>query len=375
MLNKTAIKRLRPRDKMYRILDGDGLYLEVRTNGEKYWRFRFKKLDGKNTMVSLGRYPDIGIEESRIERDFRRRQLLYGDISFAEVSRQWHEHKHYNSEKNSMLEWSRVDNYLIPRLGRMKITEIRPANILPILKTIEASGHLELARRVRSIASQIFRYGVVNLMCDSDPAGLLVGATKRPVVRHMPAITDEVGFKGLLQAIEKADSLMPSVKFCLQVAPYVVLRSGEIRHIRPDQIDFDKRLLVIPADIMKTKKDHLVPLHSSVVRLLELALELSNDDFIFPGARRGRPISENTLNMALRSLGYDKDTAVFHGFRSSFSTLGREVHRFEDDLIERQLAHIDRNAVRAAYDRSHRLEERTAMQRLWGDYLDRLKAD
>ena len=374
MLNKTAIKRLRPRDKMYRILDGDGLYLEVRTNGEKYWRFRFKKLDGKNTMVSLGRYPDIGIEESRIERDFRRRQLLYGDISFAEVSRQWHEHKHYNSEKNSMLEWSRVDNYLIPRLGRMKITEIRPANILPILKTIEASGHLELARRVRSIASQIFRYGVVNLMCDSDPAGLLVGATKRPVVRHMPAITDEVGFKGLLQAIEKADSLMPSVKFCLQVAPYVVLRSGEIRHIRPDQIDFDKRLLVIPADIMKTKKDHLVPLHSSVVRLLELALELSNDDFIFPGARRGRPISENTLNMALRSLGYDKDTAVFHGFRSSFSTLGREVHRFEDDLIERQLAHIDRNAVRAAYDRSHRLEERTAMQRLWGDYLDRLKA-
>ena len=374
MLNKTAIKRLRPRDKMYRILDGDGLYLEVRTNGEKYWRFRFKKLDGKNTMVSLGRYPDIGIEESRIERDFRRRQLLYGDISFAEVSRQWHEHKHYNSEKNSMLEWSRVDNYLIPRLGRMKITEIRPANILPILKTIEASGHLELARRVRSIASQIFRYGVVNLMCDSDPAGLLVGATKRPVVRHMPAITDEAGFKGLLQAIEKADSLMPSVKFCLQVAPYVVLRSGEIRHIRPDQIDFDKRLLVIPADIMKTKKDHLVPLHSSVVRLLELALELSNDDFIFPGARRGRPISENTLNMALRSLGYDKDTAVFHGFRSSFSTLGREVHRFEDDLIERQLAHIDRNAVRAAYDRSHRLEERTAMQRLWGDYLDRLKA-
>lgn len=360
---------------MYRILDGDGLYIEVRTNGEKYWRFRFKKLDGKSTMVSLGRYPDIGIEEARIERDFRRRQMLYGDISFAEVSRQWHEHKNYNSEKNSMLERSRVENYLIPRLGRMKIAEIKPANILPILKTIEASGHLELARRVRSIASQIFRYGVVNLMCDSDPAGLLVGATKRPVVRHMPAITDEAGFKGLLQAIEKADSLMPSVKFCLQVAPYVVLRSGEIRHIRPDQVDFDKRLLVIPADIMKTKKDHLVPLHSSVVRLLELALEFSNDDFIFPGARPGRPISENTLNMALRSLGFDKDTAVFHGFRSSFSTLGREVHRFEDDLIERQLAHIDRNAVRAAYDRSHRLEERTAMQRLWGEYLDRLKAD
>jgi integrase len=374
MLNKTVIKRLRPREKMYRILDGDGLYIEVRTNGEKYWRFRFKKLDGKSTMVSLGRYPDIGIEEARIERDFRRRQMLYGDISFAEVSRQWHEHKNYNSEKNSMLERSRVENYLIPRLGRMKIAEIKPANILPILKTIEASGHLELARRVRSIASQIFRYGVVNLMCDSDPAGLLVGATKRPVVRHMPAITDEAGFKGLLQAIEKADSLMPSVKFCLQVAPYVVLRSGEIRHIRPDQVDFDKRLLVIPADIMKTKKDHLVPLHSSVVRLLELALEFSNDDFIFPGARPGRPISENTLNMALRSLGFDKDTAVFHGFRSSFSTLGREVHRFEDDLIERQLAHIDRNAVRAAYDRSHRLEERTAMQRLWGDYLDRLKA-
>ncbi len=154
----------------------------------------------------------------------------------------------------------------------------------------------------------------------------------------------------------------------------MVLRSGEIRNIRPDQVDFDKGLLVIPADIMKTKKDHLVPLHSSVVRLFELALEFSSNDFIFPGARRGRPISENTLNMALRSLGYDKDTVVFHGFRSSFSTLGREVHRFEDDLIERQLAHIDRNAVRAAYDRSHRLEERTAMQQLWGDYLDRLKA-
>ncbi|MCP4766304.1 MAG: DUF4102 domain-containing protein, partial [Gammaproteobacteria bacterium] len=138
MLNKSAIKRLRPKDKMYRILDGDGLYLEVRTNGEKYWRFRFKKLDGKNTMVSLGRYPDIGIEESRIERDFRRRQMLYGDILFAEVSRQWHEHKHYNSEKNSRLEWHRVENYLIPRLGRMKVAEVKPANILPILKAIEA---------------------------------------------------------------------------------------------------------------------------------------------------------------------------------------------------------------------------------------------
>lgn len=373
VLNHTKIKRLRPKEKMYRVIDGDGLYIEVKPNGGKYWRWRYRKADGKSTMASLGKWPEVDIETARIDRDLRKQQAEYGNTTFGEAARLWFAAQPYRSEKNAALVWRRVELYLLPKLGNRQIASIKPADVLPILKAIEAAGHLELARRVRTIASQVFRYGVVNLMCDTDPAGLLQGATRMPTIKHMPAITDEKGFGQLLRAIDAADSLITTVRCCLQVAPYVALRSGEIRNARPEHLDLKRKLWTLPAEQTKMKKDHLVPLHDSAITILRAALQFSDGQYIFAGQRKGRPISENSLNVALRSLGYSKDVMVFHGFRSSFSTLGREVLRFDNELIERQLAHVDKNSVRAAYDRSYRLEERASMMRRWGDYLDGLR--
>ena len=374
MLNNTKIKRLRAKSKPYRVLDGDNLYIEVKPNGGKFWRWRYKKPNGNSTMSSLGQWPGVDVDAARLERDLRKKQAEYGNATFGDAAAQWFAAQNYRSEKNAALVWRRTELYLLPKLGPMMIANIKPIDVLPILKHIEAAGHLELARRVRTIASQIFRYGVVNLMCDTDPAGLLQGATRMPTVKHMPAITDEQGFGHLLRAIDTADHLMTTVRCCLQVAPYVALRSGEIRNSKPEHLDMKRKIWILPAEFMKMKKDHLVPLHDSAIPILKAALEFSDGQYIFSGQRKGRPISENSLNVALRSLGFDKDTMVFHGFRSSFSTLGREILRFEDELIERQLAHVDKNSVRAAYDRSYRLEERAAMMRRWGDYLDGLRA-
>lgn len=373
MLNNTKINRLKPGDKTYRELDSDGLYIEVKPNGRKFWRYRYRKADGKWTMISLGEYPETSIQAAREARDARHAQGRYIARTFSEIAKEWHDKKRYRSEKNAAVEWGRVQNYLIPAIGKMIISEIEPVHIIPILELIERKGHLELARRVRSIASQIFRFGVAKVACSSDPADLLKGSTRAPQAKPMPAIVEEEHFADLLRRIDMADHVMPSVKLALQVAPYVMLRSGELRKSRIEHIDLDAAMWTIPAELMKRPRDHRIPLHRDAVAILRRAVSISDGVYIFSGNRRGRPLSENTLNIALRSLGYGVGDVVFHGFRSSFSTLGREALRFEDDLIERQLAHVDKNATRAAYDRSYRIEERTAMMEAWGDYLAMIK--
>lgn len=187
----------------------------------------------------------------------------------------------------------------------------------------------------------------------------------------MSAITEERAFANLLRTIEHAEHLMPSVKLCLQVAPSVFLRSESIRIAKLEHIDFDRKLCVIPKD--KMGREHWIPLTEPVIKLLKLAVEQSDGDYLFNGSRPYKPLSENTLNIALRSLGIDKETHVFHGFRSSFSTLAREPCRLDGDLIELQLGHIEGNKVKAAYDRSVRLEERRELMANWSSYLQRLK--
>jgi len=375
MLNATKIKRLKPKEKLYRVNDADGLYLEITPTGSKLWRVRYKKPDGKSTMQSLGSYPDVSIDDARTKRDELKSQSHFENTTFEEAAKAWYSTQTYKSEKNEKQVWSMIDRYLVPRLGDMKISMIKASDILPILKEIEERGKLEQCKRVRTKASQIFRYGIANLMCEYDPAYLVRDATAKPKPKSRAAITDEKGFKALLGTIDLAETLHTGTKIALQISPYVFLRSAEIRKTTMDMIDFKKRLWTLPASAMKTKRDHLVPLHDTVIDLLKLAIQFKDPDsnLIFNGLRKGRPLSENTFNLALRSLGYDGDRHVHHGFRSSFSTLAREVHRFENDLIERQLAHVQKDSVRAAYDRSYRLEDRAAMMMAWGDYLDRLK--
>jgi len=372
MLTKTKISKLKVTGKVQRVLDSNGLMLEVRPTGGLFWRHRYVKTNGDRTFASLGEYPAVSIEQARKLRDARNNSNLDG-VAFSEVADWWFAHQDYQSLKNKNLMKQRIAQYILPRLGHMDIKSIKPKHVLPILEAIAASGHLELARRVRTIISQIFRYGVIKLVCDSDPAYLLQGATKKPTVKHMSAITDEAKLADLLKRIDLADALSPSVKFCLEVAPYVFLRSGEIRNSIPSHLDLEKKLWTLPSEIMKASREHVVPLHSRVIKSIENSLTFSDGDFIFPGQRRGRPLSENTLNVALRSLGYSNDDLTHHGFRTTFSTLGRDVLGFEDELIERQLAHVEKNNVRAAYDRSHRLNDRIKMMLQWGDYLDHLR--
>lgn len=370
MLTTTQINRIKAPSKLVRIIDADGLYLEVTQSGAKRWRYRYKNYEGKWTMKSLGQYPQVTLDQARALRDELKSIADYKPITFQLAATEWLDHKDYSSAKNIKITQRRIETYLTPKLGDMPLSHIKPRDILPILKQIEARGYLELARRIQNIASQIFKYGVQNLYCETNPSEPLQGCTKKPRVNHMPAITEEGEFARLLRSIEHADHLLPSVKLCLQVAPYVFLRSESIRMAKPNDIDLANRLWVIPKD--KMGREHWIPLSDHVVRLLQLAVDQSDGEFLFNGSRPSRPLSENTLNVALRSLGVDKNTHVFHGFRSSFSTLARERLRLPNDLIELQLGHIEGNQVKAAYDRSQRLEERRELMDKWSEYLANL---
>lgn len=371
MLTISKINRFKRSSKLQRHLDADGLYLEVSPVGSKKWRYRYKNFEGNWTMKSLGSYPETSLERARELRDDYKTVKEYEDITFEQTAQQWLQYKDYSSQKNRELVARRIEVYLIPILGDMTMSAIRPRDILPILKRIESRGYYELARRVQSITSQIFKYGVQNLYCESNPAEPLQGCTKKPTVKHMPAIIHTEPFSILLKTIEEADHLLPSIQLCLQIAPYVFLRSESVRMAKPEHIDLKNKLWVIPKD--KMGREHWIPLSDSMIKILSQALKLSDGDYLFNGARPSRPLSENTLNIALRSLGFDKNTHVFHGFRSSFSTLAREQLRLDSELIELQLGHIQGNTVRAAYDRSQRLEERREMMQVWSIYLDRLK--
>lgn len=371
MLTNTQIKRFKSTQKLQRHLDADGLYLEVTSKGSKIWRYRYQNYAGTWTMKSLGKFPDIPLERARELRDDLKSIKDYKEISFEQTALEWLDYKGYSSEKNKQIILRRIERYLLPELQDRVLSHIRPRDILPILKRIEARGYLDLARRVQNIASQIFIYGVQNLYCESNPAQLLQGSTKKPTVTHMPAIVNEESFSQLLKTIDQAEHLMPSVKLCLQIAPYVFLRSASIRMAKPEHIDLDQKLWIIPKD--KMGREHWIPLTESMVKILKQALELSDGDYLFNGARPHKPLSENTLNIALRSIGIDKKVHVFHGFRSSFSTLAREKLRLDNDLIEVQLGHIEGNKVKAAYDRSQRLEERKEMMQVWSNYVDFLK--
>lgn len=370
MLTTTQINRIKKPSKLVRLADSDGLYLEVSPSGSKRWRYRYKNYTDKWTMKSLGQYPQISLDKARELRDEIASVAFYREITFCEAAKEWLEYKNYTSNKNKLIVQRRIETYLIPSLGNKTLSHIKPRHILPILKQTETRGHLELARRLQNICSQIFKYGVHNLYCETNPAAALQGSTRKPVVRHMPAIVDEIGFSSLLKTIHAAEHLMPSVKLSLQVAPYVFLRSESIRLARPEHIDFERELWVIPKD--KMGREHWVPLTPPLMRLLQLAVDQSDGQYLFSGARPGRPLSENTLNIALRSLGIDKNVHVFHGFRSSFSTLAREHLRLPSDVIELQLGHIEGNQVKAAYDRSMRLEERRELMEAWSLYLDTL---
>jgi integrase len=389
-LTATAIKSARATAKPLKFFDGGGLYLLVNPNGSRWWRFKYRHL-GKEKLLSFGTFPDISLKDARERRDEARKQLAAGidpgehrkarksalaergENSFEVIAREWFAKYSPNwaaSHSDKIIR--RLERDVFPWLGGRPIAEIKAPELLATLRRIESRGAIETAHRAQQNCSQVFRYAVATGRAERDPASDLRGALTPVKERHHASITDPRRVGELMRAIEGYRGSFIT-KCALRLAPLVFVRPGELRKAEWTEFDLDKAEWRIPAARMKAREQHIVPLSKQAVAILrELHALTGEKTHVFPGVRSaGRAMSENTVNAALRRLGYAKDEMTGHGFRSMASTLLNEQgwHR---DAIERQLAHAERNNVRAAYNFAEHLPERRKMMQAWADYLDKL---
>lgn len=390
MLKLFTIENAKPRDKPYKLADGEGLHLLVTPKGKKQWRFRYR-FNGKENMLSFGAFPAVSISDARRKRDDARKLIAKGlDPSaqkradkiaaehmarntFGEIVQEYLETlRHHQRTEETIRKNAWLLNDLAKPLHRYPIKDITPADILALLKRIEKSGRRETATRLRSRIGSVFRYAVATLRADNDPTYALQGALLSPIVRHYPAITDEKKFGALVRCIEDYDGL-PVVKAAMLFTILTMARPGEVRYMQRGEVDFDKAIWTVPEGRMKMRRPHEVPLSKQAVEVLKGIWDLSyGDGYVFPSPRPGRPLSENAFNAALRRMGYTKDEVVSHGFRSSASTIlnGRG---YNPDVIEAALAHQDVNVIRRTYNRSRYWDDRVKLLQDWADIIDELK--
>jgi integrase len=388
MLTETRIRAAKPRDKAYKLFDERGLYLLVSPDGGRWWRFRYA-LQGREKGISLGVYPDVPLKSARERRDEARRLVADGiDPSarrkaeksaladtFEAVAREWLEMKRQALAKvTSDKRLRRFEAFLFPRLGRRPISTITAPDFLDALRRVERHGKNETAHRLRSESGQIFRYAIATGRAERDITADLRGALTPLVVKNHAAITDPAGIGQLLRAIDSYQG-QQATEAALKLAPLVFVRPGELRKARWDEINLEGAEWRIPAARMKMRETHIVPLSRQAVEILrDLHSVTGPDGYVFPGLRdSNRPMSENALTAALRRMGYAGDEMTWHGFRSLACTALNE-QGFPPDVIELQLAHKERNEVRAAYNKAQRLEEQRKMMQSWAEYLDVLKA-
>jgi integrase len=386
-LSDIAIRAARPQKKPYKIADGDGLTLLVNPNSSKWWRLRYR-FAGQEKMMSLGIYPEVGLKQARERRSAARRLIADGidpsakrqaekvsqDDTFEAIAREWLSMQAKKLSPGTLgRERDRLEDFIFPYLGRRPIAQITAPDLLAALRRIEARGIHETAHRTRAVCSRVFRYAIATGRAERDVSADLKGALAPAVTRNFPAITEPTRIGELLRAIEGYSGQV-AVHAALRLAPYVFVRPGELRQAEWSEFDLEAAEWRIPALRMKSRETHLVPLASQatgIVRALEPIT--GGGRYLFPSLRTAaRPISNNTINAALRRLGYDKDQMTGHGFRSMASTCLNE-QGWHPDLIELQLAHAERNQVRAAYNKAQRLPERRKMMQAWADYLDVLR--
>ncbi|MEW5250993.1 tyrosine-type recombinase/integrase [Microbulbifer sp. 2201CG32-9] len=391
-LSDTKIRALKPRHRKYLEADEKGLSIEVTPTGAKRWLFRFR-LHGKRPEVALGLYPDVPLKRARELRDEARTYVAEGidprDIkrarkesalessrnSFATVSEEWYTAKmaHLSSSSKDRAALA-LERDLKPYLGKRPISEITPPEVLRCLRRIESRGTLETAHRVKRVASQVFRFAVATGRADRDPTTDLSGALTPTKKKHLAAITDPVEVGRLLTAIDGYQGT-PVVRMALKLSPLLFCRPGELRKLEWQEINWKTRQIEIPGKKMKTAHPHIIPLAEQSLNLLRDIEPLTGrGPYVFPSARgRSRPLSDNGVRTALRSLGYDNDTMTAHGFRAMARTLLDEVLGFRVDYIEHQLAHEVKDTLGRAYNRTKHLPQRAAMMQKWADYLDNLR--
>ena len=389
-LTATGVKAAKASDKPQKLTDGGGLFLLVQINGAKYWRLAYR-FTGKQKTLAIGVYPEISLSEARERREAARKILANGadpsDIkrvqkatkialtenSFESVAREWFsKHAPNWKENHSSKIIRRLEVDIFPWLGSQLTDTITAPELLKVIRRIENRGALETAHRVLANCGQIFKYAIATGRAQRDSAADLRGALPPTKVKHHASITDPKSIGELLRDIKNYKGTFVT-KCALSLAPLVFLRPGELRKAEWTEIDLDKSEWRIPAARMKMNVLHIIPLSTQAVAILrEIQPLTGGGKYVFTGARTDtRPMSENTVLAALRRMGYTTDEMTGHGFRSMASTLLNE-QGFNGDAIERQLAHAERDGVRAAYNYAEYLPERRAMIQAWANYLDGL---
>lgn len=388
-LTDSRIRAAKPRQKPYKLGDGDGLWLYVNPNGRRLWRFRYRRPGtGADTMLGFGPYPEIGLGAAR-EKALAARRLLVDRKdpgaekktardaqanTFAAVAKEWLGKQQLADVTRDKADW--LFAHVLPDIGSRPIAELTPPEVLRPLLRIEASGKLETAHRVKQRIGQVMRYAISHGLAERDVTADLRGALKAVVATNHASLTDPAKVGDLLRSIDGYVG-QPATHAALRLSPLVFLRPGELRAAEWSEFTLDGEAPEwrVPGERMKMGELHVVPLAKQAVAILrELEPLTGRGKYVFPSLRtRDRPMSNNTVNAALRRLGYSGEDQTAHGFRSMASTLLNE-QGWHPDLIELQLAHAERNKVRAAYNKAQRLAERRKMMQAWADYLDGLRA-
>lgn len=401
LLKDVTVRNAKPADKDYRLSDGDGLYVLVKTNGAKWWRFDYS-FSGSRKTLSLGVYPVTGLGDARRKADDARIKIS-NDInpsderkeeravkaieienknrrdagmaiinSFADITRQWLASiEHLTKSQTHIKKISRIERLAFPVIGDIPINQVKSSDILAALKPLIDKMQLETAHRLHSEISSIFAYAIVHNFTDYDPAQPVAKQIPAQKVKHRAAIIEPQQVGQLLRDIYNYKGTF-IVQMAFRLTPLLFQRPSEIRQLLWEDVDLDTKEW--RPYISKTDYHHIVPLSTQAIEIIEAIKPLTGGgNFVFPSSRgKGRPMSDNTIRTALKSLGYESDIHTAHGFRTTASTLLNE-QGWSPDAIERQLAHAPRDKVRAAYNRAQYLEERRRMMQSWSDYLDSLK--
>jgi integrase len=391
MLTVMQIRSLKPAERPYKVADADGLYLLVQPSGALLWRFRYRCC-GIERKLSLGSFPDVSLPQARRKRDEAKAELddgidpveekrqrrlkaeLAAQTTFGLVAEEYIQKMEREGKSPATLKKARWFLELLAGIAKRPIASVTPHELLDVLKRVERRGHHETALRLRSFAGRVFRYGFATLRTERNPADILRGALTVPRVKHHAAIVEPKKVGELLRAIDGYQG-RPETLHALRIAPHVFLRPGELRQAKWSEIDFADKVWRVLAERMKMKQAHAVPLSRQVLYLLQDLRSLAREsEFLFPALHTTkRPLSDNTLNVALRRLGFEHDEMTSHGFRAMASTLLNESGLWHPDAIERALAHGQKDKVRAAYHRGAHWAERVRMAQWWSDYLDQLR--
>ncbi len=391
VLSAFSIQHAKPRAKPYKLSDGNGLHLLVQPNGSKLWRFRYR-FGGRENMLTFGTFPDVSLAAARGRRDDARKLLASGrDPSeqrkldrlaaetakrntFGAIAEEYIAKLEQEGAAPATLDkkrWFLQD--LAAPLTERPIVAITPAEILLLLQRIEKTGRRHTARRLRGVIGSVFRFAVATLRATNDPTFALRGALLKETVTHRAAITDERDFGSLMRCIDDYDG-WPPLKASLRFLALTMTRPGDVRHMRRSEVIFPKALWRIPAERMKMRRPHDVPLSEQALAILRGIWPYSDgSELVFPSIRSvKRPLSENAFNFALRRMGFTQQEVTAHGFRASASTILNE-RGFDRDVIEAALAHEDEDEIRRAYNRARYWPQRIDLMQKWAEIIEELK--